>query len=102
MTKQAKPARRHPFETITKEALGEYPEDVLAYIKYGVEALDWMGSLFRAIDELNDKEGNLTHIKNLAGLGKYVCDDLSNTYGCQYEELSGKLQAAIAESKVRS
>ncbi|MFZ3017128.1 MAG: hypothetical protein WA056_01575 [Gallionella sp.] len=98
MTKQAKPTRQ-PIEVITKEVLGEYPEDVLAYIQYGVEALGWMESLFHAIEELHGKEGSGHHIKNLAGLGKYVAGDMSNTNGCHYEELSEKLQAALGNEE---
>lgn len=101
MTKQAKPTRK-PFEVITKEVLGDYPEDVLAYIQFGAEALEWMESLFYAIKELNDKEGSRTHIKNLAGLGGCVSSDLSDIYGGQYEEFILRLEAALAESGERA
>lgn len=94
MTKQAKPARK-PFEIATKEVFGEYPEDVLAYLKFSVDALAWTEALFHAIEELHGKEGSDRHIKNLAGLGKYVAGDLSETYGCQFEDFSEKLRAAL-------
>lgn len=101
MAKQTKPAAPlQPIESTMKDVFGDRPTDVIAHIQYGVEALDWLESVFHAIEQLHDNEPSNRHIKKLAGLGKYVAFDISNTLGCQYEEYSEKLEAAIAESEV--
>ena len=100
MAKQTKSAAPlQPIESTMKDVFGDIPTNVIAHIKYGVEALDWMESIFHAIEKLHDNAGSGSHIKRLASLGKYVAFDISNTLGCQYEEYSEKLEAAIAESE---
>ena len=99
-TKPAAPLQ--PIEQTMKNVFGDSPTDVINHIQYGAEALDWLESIFHAIEELHDKEGSSRHVKKLASLGKYVAYDMSNTLGCQYEEYSEKLEAAIAESEAQS
>lgn len=103
MAKPTKPAAPlQPIEQTMKDVFGDHPTDVIDHIQYGAEALDWLESIFHAIEELHGNEGSKRHIKKLAGLGKYVAFDMSNTLGCQYESYSEKLEAAIAESEVQS
>ena len=100
MAKQTKPAATlQPIESTMKDVFGDHPTNVIAHIQYGAEALDWMESIFHGIEKQHDNEGSGSHIKKLAGLGKYVAFDISNTLGCQYEEYSEKLEAAISESE---
>lgn len=80
-----------------RAVLGQSPRDVATYLSISTESLDWPGSIFSAIDMLHQNGGGEIHIKHLAGLGKYVADDIGNLIGCEHEKLIASIEAAEAQ-----
>jgi hypothetical protein len=74
--------------------LGQSPRDVAMYLSISTESLDWLGSIFSAIKMLHEKGGEEVHIKNLAGLGKYIADDISNLIDSEHEKIISSIEAA--------
>lgn len=84
-----------PIEA-TRAVLGQSPRDVAMYLSIGTESLDWLGSIFSAIEMLHKTGGGEIHIKHLAGLGKYVADDIGEIIGCEHEKIIASIEAAEA------
>lgn len=80
-----------------RAVLGQSPRDVALYLSIGTESLDWLGSIFSAIEMLHKSGGGEVHIKHLAGLGKYVADDIGNLIVCEHEKLIASIEAAEAQ-----
>ena len=80
-----------------RAVLGQSPRDVALYLDISQESLDWLGSIFSAIKLLHEKGGGEIHIKRLAGLGKYVADDIGNLIGCEHEKIIASIEVAEAE-----
>lgn len=91
---------RAPAQTPLQHAravLGQSPRDVATYLSISTESLDWLSSVFKAIEILHEKGGGEVHIKRLVGLGKYVADDIGNLIGCAHEEVVSAIEAAEAK-----
>lgn len=80
-----------------RAVLGQAPRDVAMYLSISTESLDWLGSIFSAIEMLHKSGGGEVHIKRLAGLGKYVADDIGNLIGCEHEKVIASIEEAEAQ-----
>ncbi len=80
-----------------RAVLGQAPRAVAMYLSISTESFDWLSSVFKAIEMLHEKGGGEIHIKRLAGLGKYVADDIGNLIGCEHEKLIASIEEAEAE-----
>ena len=80
-----------------RTVLGQSPRDVATYLSISTESLDWLSAIFRSIEILHTNGGGEIHIKHLAGLGKYVSDDIGNLIGAQHEKIVAAIDAAEAE-----
>ena len=77
-----------------RSVLGQSPRDVATYLSISTESLDWLSSVFKAIEMLHEKGGGEIHIKRLVWLGKYVADDIGNLIGCAHEDIVSAIEAA--------
>ena len=74
---------------LSREMLGEHPEDVIAIVQAGAERLAQMAILFRAIEKKADP---VSEIKQLASLGSYVADDTANFMDDRHEHFTAALK----------
>lgn len=82
-----------PIEA-AKTALGRHPKDALVFVELGADTLDWLESVFHAIEVLHEKGGGEIHIKRLAGLGRYISSDIGNHIGAEHEKMAEAVEAA--------
>lgn len=69
-----------------KRIFGEaHPEDVLAPLKMAIETIYWLESLLEAIKECPSIS---SHIKNLAGMGRYLASDIGNIADVALEKMT--------------
>lgn len=90
--------RSSPLQT-ARAVLGQHPRDVAMYIGMGTETLDWLESIFSAIEMLHEKGGGEVHIKHLDGLGKYVAGDIAELIGSEQEKILASIEAAKAQEE---
>lgn len=62
-----------------------HPDDVLAPLKAAVETIYWFKSLFKVIEESPETS---IHIRNLAGMGHYVAEDIGNITDVALESMA--------------
>lgn len=82
-----------------RAVLGQSPRDVAMYIGMGTETLDWLESIFSAIEMLHEKGGGEVHIKRLAGIGKFVAGDIAELIGSEQEKIIASIEAAKAREE---
>jgi hypothetical protein len=81
---------------VARTVFGERPRDVLLYTEMGLNALNWLGAVFHAIELLHERGGSSLEIKRLAGLGRYIADDIGDHIGLQHEAMAECIAAAEA------
>lgn len=87
-----------PMQT-ARAVLGQPPRDVAMYIGMGTETLDWLESIFSAIEMLHEKGGGEVHIKRLAGIGKFVAGDIAELIGSEQEKILASIEAAKTQEE---
>lgn len=96
LTKDA--SRSSPMQT-ARAVLGQPACDVVMYIGMGTETLDWLESIFSAIELLHEKGGGEVHIKRLAGIGRFVAGDIAELIGSEQEKILASIEAAKAQEE---
>ena len=96
LTKDA--ACSSPLQT-ARAVLGQPARDVVMYIGMGTETLDWLESIFSAIEMLHEKGGGEVHIKRLAGIGRFVAGDIAELIGSEQEKILASIEAAKAQEE---
>lgn len=95
MSKAQTQQQAHTAQLEASKALfGMHPVDVIAPIKCGEESLAWMDSLLYAIEKLSS-DANIhsrLHVGHLAGMGRYVAQEMCNYMGCEHETLAQRIE----------
>ena len=98
MAKTTRTPEQSPLQH-ARTVLGQSPRDVSTYLNIGEEALDWLTSIFSAIEMYHESGGGEVHIKRLAGVGRFVASDISDLLGCANEKIVSSIEAAEREAQ---
>lgn len=96
MTAQSSRASAQSPLQHARAVLGQSPRDVSTYLNIGEDSLDWLTSIFSAIEMYHERGGGEVHIKRLAGVGRFVASDIGELLGCANEKIIASIEAAEA------